>query len=50
MDDGAHLISIDPDPAAHTIARQYLGDDPRLDMRTVPAEDWLPGATAGPLT
>ncbi|MEQ8370461.1 MAG: class I SAM-dependent methyltransferase [Alphaproteobacteria bacterium] len=47
MDRAAHLTSVDPDAAVQAIARRHLGDDPRLNLVTGPAEDWLPRASPG---
>jgi len=41
MDADSSLISIENDPACVEIARQFLGNDARLDLRCEDADAWL---------
>jgi predicted O-methyltransferase YrrM len=41
MDPHSALISIDSDPAAQSVAREFIGADPRLTLLTEDAEAWL---------
>jgi predicted O-methyltransferase YrrM len=41
MDRSATLITVDIDPKTQTVAREILGDDPRLEIITADAADFL---------
>ena len=40
-DAGAHLVSVDNDPVPQAVARDVLGNDPRLELVSADAADWL---------
>jgi predicted O-methyltransferase YrrM len=44
MSSDAHLLSIDNEAKSQVVARDVLGHDPRLDLITVHAGDWLTAA------
>jgi predicted O-methyltransferase YrrM len=46
MDRDATLVSVDTDPAVQTVAREILGDDPRLTVVTADAASFLRGQVA----
>lgn len=41
MDNNSELVSIDFDADFLTIARQYLGEDPRLQLELIDGEQWV---------
>jgi len=46
MDETSILISIDTDPHVQTVAREFLGSDPRVTFLTEDAETWLSNRVA----
>ncbi|WP_030965709.1 class I SAM-dependent methyltransferase [Streptomyces sp. NRRL S-378] len=44
MDAGAHLTTVETDPAVQAIARRHLAADPRIEFVTADADAWLTGA------
>src|SRR5579872_6259731 len=41
MDRDARLVSVDVDPEVQAVARQYLGSDPRVEIVTADAAEFL---------